>query len=539
MWALPSEKKYRLTFAKMNTRFIKYTGLLVLTALFIVSCTTRNNDIGEKLPRAIPESEGVDSKGVIEFLKAAGNSNHEFHSFMFLRHGKVVAEGWWSPYAPELKHTLYSTSKSFTSTAVGFAVSEKRLKLSDKVVSFFPDQLPDTVSRNLADMEIRDLLMMSAGQEPDPTFAVATGQSNWIKGFLATKVISDPGTKFLYNSMATYMLSAIVQKVTGEKVLDYLTPRLFKPLSIEGIDWETDPSGINTGGWGLRVRTEDLAKFGQFYLQKGKWNGKSLLPSKWIDEATTFKIDQAPGAPDSIRKKSDWVQGYCYQFWRCRNNAFRGDGAFGQYIIVMPEKDAVIAITCETADMQGEIDLVWKYLLPSLKENSLPADSASEKVLKNMLGSLAVKSPAPGVESLLQSGLSGKTWDLEKNEENIESVGLNFSSDTCVLKLAVQGQDYMFLLGKTGWLRAMTTRPGPNLFYRQKDYFKGMPAVPVAGRYVWTGEKRLELTLRYIESPHTEVLTCEFNGDKMTMGRKFSFMLANIGPDMTGRLRKK
>ncbi len=170
---------------------------------------------------------------------------------MFLRHGKVIAEGWWDPYKPDLRHTLYSTSKSFTSTAVGFAVSEKLLTVNDKVISFFPDQLPDSVSPFLADMTVRDLLTMSAGQSPEPTGAIRSDGPDWVKSFLAFPVTNDPGSTFLYNSMATFMLSAIVQKVTGEMLIDYLKPRLFEPLGIEGMDWEISPDGLQHGRLGL------------------------------------------------------------------------------------------------------------------------------------------------------------------------------------------------------------------------------------------------------------------------------------------------
>ena len=344
---------------KRNLRILQ--GALFLVFFLISACSTKpKNQSSTSLPRSVPEAEGVSSAGIITFLDSAAASRHEFHSFMFLRHGKVIAEGWWNPYKPELKHTLYSTSKCFTSTAMGFAISEKRLSINDKVISFFPKDLPDSVSPFLANMTVKHLLTMSAGQDPDPTSRVVSTDSNWVKGFLGRPVVNAPGTKFLYNSLASYMLSAIVQKVTVEKVIDYLTPRLFAPLDITGIDWEVDPQGINTGGWGLRVKTEDMAKLGQLYLRKGKWNGKQILPASWVEEATTFKIDQAPDAPQSKKDLSDWMQGYCYQFWRCRNNAFRADGAYGQYIIVMPDKDAVIAIQAESPDMQDEINLVRK-----------------------------------------------------------------------------------------------------------------------------------------------------------------------------------
>ena len=236
----------------MKSNFRIFRGAVLIASLLVASCSSNIPvNQGPDLPRSTPEAEGVDSRGIIEFLKAADSSKHEFHSIMVLRHGRVITEGWWSPYSPELKHTLYSTSKSFTSTAVGFAVTEKRLKVTDKVISFFPEYLPDTVSKNLSSMEVKDLLSMSAGQDPDPTFLIPPSENDWVRAFLSRPVVNVPGTKFLYNSMATYMLSAIVQKVTGEKILDYLTPRLFTPLGISGMDWETDPKGINTGGWGI------------------------------------------------------------------------------------------------------------------------------------------------------------------------------------------------------------------------------------------------------------------------------------------------
>jgi Beta-lactamase len=217
--------------------------LVVLLFLILLSSCARQEAIINTFPRSTPEAEGVSSEQILQFIEAAEHSKNELHSFMFLRHGNVIAEGWWNPYRPDLKHTLYSTSKSFTSTAAGFAVSEKLLSVDDKVVSFFPDQLPDSVSPHLADLRVKDLLSMSVGQEPDPTFTVVTRDSNWVKSFLALPIIKKPGTEFLYNSMATYMVSAIIQKVTGQKVIDYLTPRLFDPLEIEGVDWEVRSYG--------------------------------------------------------------------------------------------------------------------------------------------------------------------------------------------------------------------------------------------------------------------------------------------------------
>jgi CubicO group peptidase (beta-lactamase class C family) len=425
-----------------------YKNLLFTVSLFFVvlsGCVDKQTT--GVLPRSVPEAEGVSSEDILRFVDAVEKSKHELHSFMFLRHGKVIAEGWWDPYRADLKHTLYSTSKSFTSSAVGFAVTEKLLSVEDQVISFFPEDLPDTISPYLSDLTVKDLLMMSAGQDPDPTFAVVSMDSNWVRGFLSTPLLNEPGTKFLYNSLATYMLSAIVQKVTGEKVIDYLTPRLFKPLGIEGIDWETDFRGINTGGWGLRVKTEDMAKFGQLYLQKGSWNGNQILPAEWVEEATTMKIEQAPDLPQATKDSSDWLQGYCYQFWRCRHHAFRADGAYGQFIIVMPDKDAVIAITAETPDMQGEINLVWKYLLPAIREGELTANDSIQAFLKQKLSSLALPLPGKSVNPSFVSDISGKIFSIEPNEGQVASMSFTFSDNICNLALQTDTAIYQLAYG--------------------------------------------------------------------------------------------
>ncbi|MDH6356945.1 ChbG/HpnK family deacetylase [Parabacteroides sp. PF5-9] len=307
------------------------------------------------------------------YKQAVQKSGQDLHSIMILQHGKVIAEEWMSEGDPQKTHILNSVSKTFTASAIGFAVTEGKLKVTDKVISFFPDKLPAQVSPYLQELEIRHLLTMSVGHDTDPTGAIRrTEDADWVETFLAYPIEHKPGTLFVYNSLATYMLSAIIQKVTGEKVIDYLYPRLFRPLGIVGATWQESPQGINTGGWGLYVKTEDMAKLGQLFLQKGKWNGKQILPESWIEEATTSKIASLPAGVkrEDLKvkpKDSDWLQGYGYQMWRCRHNAYRADGANGQYIIILPEQDAVIVTTAHIGDMQAEINLIWKHLLPALK----------------------------------------------------------------------------------------------------------------------------------------------------------------------------
>lgn len=308
------------------------------------------------------------------YQKAIQDKQVNMHSIMVVQHGEVIAEKWFGEGKPDVPHILNSVSKSFTSTAIGFAVAEGKLKTTDKVISFFPDKLPAEVSDNLKAMEIRHLLTMTCGHDIDPTSSIRNEPDvDWVEKFLSTPVIHKPGEYFIYNSLGTYMLSAILQQVTGEKVADYLSTRLFQPLGIEKVTWDESPQGINCGGWGLYLKTEDLAKMGQFLLQKGAWDGRQLLPEEWVETATSALV---PSSPSGIRIEdaskeldpatSDWVHGYGYQFWQCRHHCYRADGAKGQYIIVLPEKDAVIAATADLQDMQQELDLIWEYILPAL-----------------------------------------------------------------------------------------------------------------------------------------------------------------------------
>ena len=494
---------------------------LTLLLLLFVFCDLAAQK-STMLPRSVPEAEGVSSNDIIQFLDAASKSKTEFHSFMLVRHGKVIAEGWWNPYRPDLRHTMYSCSKSFTATAVGFAVQEKKLSLNDKVISFFPHDLPDTVSKYLSQLTVKDVLIMSDGQEPDPTGTVGSKYSNWRKGFLATPIVHEPGSVFLYNSLGTYMLSAIVQKVTGEKIVDYLKPRLFDPLGIQGMDWETDIEGINTGGWGLRLKTEDMAKFAQLFLQKGEWNGKRILPAPWVEEASTMKIMQDPNASQPRRDSSDWLQGYCYQMWRCRHNAFRGDGAFGQFMIVIPEHDAVLAITAETPDMQEELNLVWEYLLPAFKANKLPADAGGSARLKQKIESLALPPPQKNTQSAATS-ISGKTFTASSNALHLQSVSFNFSDELCTVKFQTDTASYPIAFGVGKWKSAETNMAEPALTAGLIENNSAIYPAKIMAAYTWKDANTLQLILRYIESPHTVTFTCSFHDNKLTMEANRSF----------------
>ena len=335
------------------------------------------------LPRSTPEAQGISSQAIIDFVQAADKNVNTFDSFMILRHGKVIAEGWWKPSSAGKPHILNSVSKSFTSTAVGLAIQEHKLKLKDRVLKFFPNDAPPNPSANLKAMTIRDLLTMSGGHGVEPK-AVGAGPS--VQQFLAQPVPYRPGTHFLYNTMGTYVLSSIVTKATGQTALDYLRPRIFEPLGIANPRWDSSPEGNSLGGYGLYLCTEDIAKLGQLYLQQGKWNGKQLIGRKWVQQATSKQI--ANEAEDHAKIGPDWIEGYGFQFWRCRHNAYRADGAGGQFIVVMPDQDVVVAITANTGNMQGELNAIWDHLLPAFESTPLPPDSAGQKRFQDVVATL-------------------------------------------------------------------------------------------------------------------------------------------------------
>lgn len=346
------------------------TMLAMLPALCLTSCNNnRTQMIGDSLPRVeTPASiqEAVDAV----LAEDKEDDNVLFESIMILKHGNVVYENWFGNAAADKPHAMHSVSKSFTATAVGMAIDEGLLKVTDKLVDFFPDQLPEEVSDNLKAVTVHDLLTMNCGHETE-----CRRGKDWVESFLAHPVTKTPGTWYCYNSMGTYMLSAIVTKLTGEKVVDYLDSRLFQPLGIQKPEWQESPQGINAGGWGMLITTEDMAKFGQLFLQKGEWNGKQLVSQEWVAEASKYQVPSVPAGsrPDNVAEKglspenSTFMLGYGYQMWMCPEGAYRADGARGQYIMIYPDADAVIAVTADTENLQAEQNLIYKYLFPAVK----------------------------------------------------------------------------------------------------------------------------------------------------------------------------
>ncbi len=401
-------------------------------------------------PRSTPESEGIPSEAILAVIDALEQHDQPLdavHSFMLLRHGSVVAEGWWNPYQPDVPHMLYSLSKSFTSSAIGIAVAEGLLGLDDPVLSFFPDDAPANPSDHLRAMTVRHLLTMNTGHHEDTVSAVWGGtDDNWPRMFLSLPVEHQPGTWFVYNTAATYMLSAIITQLTGEPLIDYLRPLLFEPLGIESPTWDADPRGRSLGGSGLHITTEAIARFGQLYLQKGEWAGQRILTEAWVDAATTAHSDNS-----NTQSNPDWMVGYGYQFWRCRHGAYRGDGAFGQFCVVFPEQDAVLAMTSGVQNMQHVLDLVWEHLLPAFGDAALPENAATQEALAARLAELSLPIADGAPTSDLTSTISGTTYAIEPNDFGIERISLRFDGENATVTFTDAHRELPITVGHGAW----------------------------------------------------------------------------------------
>ncbi|GAA5531438.1 hypothetical protein Hgul01_05263 [Herpetosiphon gulosus] len=442
----------------------------------------------QPLPRDTPEAHGIASAAIQRWITALDTQIQEIHSVMVLRHGHVIAEAWWTPVTPDQPHLVFSLSKSVTATAIGFAIAEGLLTLDDHIGSFFPDDLPASISEGLAAMQVKHLLTMATGHATDPwPTMVERIDGNWIQAFLAAPIVTTPGTHFIYNTGATYMLSAILQQITGMTLTDYLTPRLFMPLGIESVHWQSSPQGITLGGVGLSLTTEGIARFGQLYIQHGQWQGQPLLPALWVAAATRAQI--ANGRDPA----SDWAQGYGYQFWRCRHRAYRGDGVFGQYCVVMPEQEVVLAITggMDVFAMQRPLDLLWELLLPALHDRPLAADPAAYHALTEYLAQRQYPPIVGSAGMGAMAAIEGHRYAVDTNPLGITTIHMHATAVGGTLIVQTTTREEQIPWGNGTW------QSGATMLFHQQWF----DHTPTAASGAWTDDDTLTIVIRLPATP--------------------------------------
>ena len=476
-----------------------------------------------------PEKEGLDSRYILNFIQKAENEIDELHSLMIIKNGKNIASGWWYPYSSKTPHIMHSLSKSFTSTAIGFAVDEGLLNLNDRVISFFPEYKNSINDVHFREIRIRDLLTMSTGEkfEINPSFSK---EYNWSKLFFKTKLDFLPGTYFKYNSYATYMLSVILNKITGIPLVDYLNTKLFKPLNIDKPYWESCPLGINVGGWGLKIKTEDIAKFGQLYLQKGKWNNIQLISHDWIKMATSKQIDNS-----NTQSNSDWKQGYGFQFWKNRYNSYRGDGAFGQFCIVIPDYDMVIAITASTNDLQKVLNIFWEEIYLNLQSpEKFENNFENSNKLKDKLKKLKIKKHLKTQKKVRNNSKFEKTYFLNDNIFGIRSLKLKNINNELNLFLNTDSGNEKIIIGSEIYKKNQLSNFNFINHYNNKslNYFKDkkLTNTEIAVNGNWVDKRTFSFKILFLDDTAKSVIKLYFDKKEVEMDINFEgvFGLQNL-----------
>jgi CubicO group peptidase (beta-lactamase class C family) len=457
------------------------------------------------LPHSSPESQGVSSAGILAFLDALeAVPDIEMHSLMIIRHGQVVAEGWWSPYAPELAHLLYSLSKSFTSTAAAFAVAEGLLDLDATVLSYFPELDTEITDQRSRSILVRHVAAMASGHlEETVVRAVTLDPVEPVRGFLLIPPDREPGTVFAYNQPCTYSLGAIIQRQAGQTLTEYLRPRLFDPLGIDHVGWQQRPEGRDLGYSGLHATTDAIAKLGLLYLQRGVWNGQRLLSADWVAEATRLQVE------NSNEPNPDWQQGYGFQFWMSRHG-YRGDGAYGQFCLALPDQDAVIATTAATENMQGVLDAVWAHLLPAMTSTTMQRSSVAGQLADRLAGLQLVPLPAKPAPDSSTAGWAdasfGPVGGWCGSQPTLTGVQLHRDHDRWKLILVEDDT----ALGATVGIGEWRTNLG------ETDH--GSAGIPLAISGGWMEQDAFRAEVIFLETPHRLQLSCSLTAGTFQAG---------------------
>jgi len=452
--------------------------------------------------------QGSSAAAINSFFTRLEQQDLEVNHFIVLKDGRMAAEWYRAPYRKDCPQLLYSLSKSFTSIAAGIAWDQGYLELHDPVISFFPDELPDRVSPNLSKMTVHHLLSMSTGHL-DNIYPAIAREENWVRAFLAQEVELEPGERYCYTTHATYMLAAIIEKVTGQSLVDFLMPRLFEPLGISRPTWETCPMGIAAGGMGLSLTTADVAKFGQMLLKRGMYEGKRIVSERYIELATSEQSDNRPGV-DRI----DWAQGYGYQFHLCRRGCYRGDGSFGQMCFVAPHANIVIAVNASfksMARLQVLLDMIYEELLDG-KEIQQSEDAEADPRLPQTIASVSSKEPEIRPIPAGVPDLHLRTYGLSDNDnpQGLNRIGFRLRDSKLSLLLGYGREEDSEQLLEFDFTQPVQTR---HRFHKDLS----MPLQEVVTYAAWLDKRTLRLILYYIETPYVVTYTMTFQGESINV----------------------
>lgn len=385
--------------------------------------------------KVTPESCGVDSRGLLKFIEGMENmpEEKETHGFMLIRHGKLLTEGWFAPYTEEMPHVLFSDTKTFTQLAIGFMVKEGLITIDDKIADYFPDKLTENTSQHNRNLTIRHLLMMATGHPGNAVHArgkFSDFKYDMLQEFFHSDNIDEAGTKFQYENIASYVLSNLVSRLTGENIAQYLKPRFLDPLGITVDYYSTDDDDVCMGYSGFRITLEALAKVGQFFLNGGVWEGDRLLSKEWCEQATAKHTDcQGPCG-------TDWNQGYCWHMWRGQHNTARLCGAYGQMCVIAPDLDLIFATNsgANYNRLQYILDNFYENVMLKIKDEPLEENPVGNIKLENKIEKLKLQNVFAPLSPRVNE-LDGKEIKFEKILR-YDSIKLDFEKEVCKVTLA-------------------------------------------------------------------------------------------------------
>jgi CubicO group peptidase (beta-lactamase class C family) len=484
----------------------------------MTAAQTSDPRFADGLERAQPREVDVDAATVEAFLDDAAASGLEIHGLMLHRCGRVVAEGWWWPYRADRPRIMHSVTKSVMASAIGMALDEGRFKLQDKVVAFFPEYLPAVVDDKLAAMTIEDLLTMRTGHAAETSGAIWRGiQTSWTAEFFRIPVVYPPGTTYMYTSAASYMLSAILTRVTGQTLHDYMKPRFFAPLGITGEQWDLGPDNINPGGNGLTMKTADLLKLGVLHAQRGLWHGRRILSEVWINEAT----------------RAHGEDNYGYQ-WSTAADGYLAIGIFMQFVMVFPQHQATLAVIGAMQEGSKAFLPVVQRHFPRAFEKMPPADEAAlgDARLQARLAAVARKPAIASQDSTKPAQISGRTYRVEPNTVGVTAVRFEFEPERCVFHLTAAGTEYSVVCGLRDWIETKTDVPGRELHH---GYY--LRSAPVVAGARWLDDNTLEMTWIFAETAFRDTVVCRFDRDRVTLDRSVNVNSSALSwPTLSGVL---
>ena len=473
-----------------------------------------------RLQHVTPESVGVKSAALKAFIDEINEKRLGLQSFTVVRHDKVCAQGFFKPYSKEYPHVLYSMSKSFTSTAVGFAVADGLLSVDDKIYKFFPEYKNAKLPPNNK-LTVEMLLTMRSDKLI--TFLDEKNKHDWIKQYFDAPFFAPPNTKFNYISENTFMLSAIVSRVTGKSIADYLYEKLFEPLGIEKPFWETDGNGYCAGGWGLYMKSEDIAKCFLPYIHGGKWiDGTQLIPAEWVKTATAKHTDSVhDGFIDNMC-------GYGYQFWRNPvSNSFRADGLFGQRCFMFPNYDALVVLNCGESEDYKVMKVFWKYFPECFQNDSLEEDEKAYASLVETIENCKVEDlPAKPRNAAAEHAVNGKIIKCKSNKyASIISISvLNMlyrkPGNINAMKFDFDDDGLAFTWSEKEYTNVI--RAGMNGEYAESEITLGDLHYHTYSKAAWQEDGTLKLWIRPVETAHVRKFTFEFSADKVKIKNEMS-----------------